>query len=594
MEDVEVLHSQLLAVGVPVHAHIANCFIRSLEEKSLGERVRKWKLRKIHLEKLLQNANSQAAAGSQTPAPNLLSASGHGNSEAEAAADSAERAGSQDLGEASSGGFGGGAADSAAPHPNSGAAADSAVPPENTPKVKPGRSASASAYSKLLSKQTGGKAPEMALIHVSFAELSAELLRENTALRMCDLIQKFNAFWPGKAPEFGLPEFHTANNFFLNGYFTMTDLKAMANGDAPFPIPMSAGAAAKPAGSRQSSRGSARDGGTAGNSEAGRSRRPSKPDAGNSEEGRRRRSKPAAAGQAASTADGGEHRRRRGDAGDGGAAAAAGDADGESLGRRSRRSGKPDAGNSEEGRRHSSKPAAADQAASTAGDASDAGDGGEHRRRRGDAGDGGAAAAAGDADGESVGRSLRSNSNRRRTVKRRRTGDSLPSSGSATEAELEEEGQFWAAMKSDAQFGNRLVRGKTKDSQLPPKHPGRIHVATLLASEKAKWRSAANVGQVAATTAAADAAAPGPAAAGPAAAAVAGAATAAADAAAADAAPAAPAAAAMAAGAANVGGARAVAATAAEEGGGEEEEEPSEDGEEEEGSQVNVITEKFI
>jgi hypothetical protein len=48
MEDVEVLHSQLLAVGVPVQAHIANCFIRSLEEKSRGERVRKWKHRKIH------------------------------------------------------------------------------------------------------------------------------------------------------------------------------------------------------------------------------------------------------------------------------------------------------------------------------------------------------------------------------------------------------------------------------------------------------------------------------------------------------------------------------------------------------------------
>ena len=78
----------------------------------------------------------------------------------------------------------------------------------------------------------------------------------------------------------------------------MKDLRDIASGDAKLPIPATAGAAAMPAGSRQSSRGS----GTAGNSEGGQSRH-----------------RGPAAGLRASTA---------GDAGDGGAAAAVGAAAG--------------------------------------------------------------------------------------------------------------------------------------------------------------------------------------------------------------------------------------------------------------------------
>jgi hypothetical protein len=63
-----------------------------------------------------------------------------------------------------------------------------------------GRPVSASAYSK----RTDKKAPEMAQIHVSFAELSAALLLETPTLRMEDLKQKFNAAWPTIAPTFGL------------------------------------------------------------------------------------------------------------------------------------------------------------------------------------------------------------------------------------------------------------------------------------------------------------------------------------------------------------------------------------------------------
>lgn len=94
MEDVELLRSQLKTVGDPVDATFAKLFVRSLEDKSLG--VRKWQHRKSQFEKLLQIANSRAAADSQTPAlehPRLLSASGDGNSGA--AAYSADRARAQ-------------------------------------------------------------------------------------------------------------------------------------------------------------------------------------------------------------------------------------------------------------------------------------------------------------------------------------------------------------------------------------------------------------------------------------------------------------------------------------------------------------------
>ncbi len=41
MEDVELLHSQLRTVGDSVDATFAKLFVRSLEDKSLGVRVRK-------------------------------------------------------------------------------------------------------------------------------------------------------------------------------------------------------------------------------------------------------------------------------------------------------------------------------------------------------------------------------------------------------------------------------------------------------------------------------------------------------------------------------------------------------------------------
>ncbi len=133
-----------------------------------------------------------------------------------------------------------------------------------------GRPASARAYAK----RTDGKGPEMAQIHVSFAKLSAAQLVKDNALRMEDLIQKFNAEWPTIAPTFGLEPCGKANIFCVNGYFTMKDLKVMTRGNVLLQIPMSAGAAAMPAQRPQPSgaadgsavrSGAACDGGDAGN-----------------------------------------------------------------------------------------------------------------------------------------------------------------------------------------------------------------------------------------------------------------------------------------------------------------------------------------
>jgi hypothetical protein len=113
------------------------------------------------------------------------------------------------------------AADSAPP-PNSGAAADSAAPSQKRfPDEARNLGLSKTEAQNLAARKTtvsisickDGKAPEMAQIHVSFAKMSAAQLVEDNALRMEDLIQKFNADWPTIAPTFGLEKRGKADIF---------------------------------------------------------------------------------------------------------------------------------------------------------------------------------------------------------------------------------------------------------------------------------------------------------------------------------------------------------------------------------------------
>ena len=221
MQDVEFLHSQLRAVGEPVDARFANLFDQGLRDKSLAERFRKWQLRKVHLEKLLQNANSRAIGAGAEQGQNANSgANGAGaeqeqNANFQAIGARAQRPNSQKVGGPSGRSMQVkeylaerkiDAADIVSA--TSGAAADSAAPSQNVPHSaappKPGNSVS----------RKRKRAPRMTQIHVSFARLSAVQLVRNDDLTHADLIANFNAAWPTIAPTFGLEQRGRANNFF--------------------------------------------------------------------------------------------------------------------------------------------------------------------------------------------------------------------------------------------------------------------------------------------------------------------------------------------------------------------------------------------
>ncbi len=70
----------------------------------------------------------------------------------------------------------------------------------------------------------------------------------------------------------------------------------------------------------------------------------------------------------------------------------------------------------------------------------------------------------------------------------RRGPDSLSTTDSLTEKEVEEEEEFWKAQEGNTQFADRLWVASDKDRRpLPPNK--KINVATLIASEKAIWRA---------------------------------------------------------------------------------------------------------
>jgi hypothetical protein len=128
------------------------------------------------LEKLLQNANSQAAAAASADFADRARAQRPIQQKENYAAERIiERANIE--------------------RANSGAAADSAAPSQNPPQMKPGISVSvrpkpstslpgrrASASASQYAKRADGKAPEMAQIHVSVAKLSAAQLVEDEAV----------------------------------------------------------------------------------------------------------------------------------------------------------------------------------------------------------------------------------------------------------------------------------------------------------------------------------------------------------------------------------------------------------------------------
>ena len=89
-----------------------------------------------------------------------------------------------------------------------------------------------------------GKPPQMSLLHVNFAQLCVDSLRQRPDLTTGELIERFNA------SEYSNPEqYHRelrrgqkgsgkADHFFCNGYFRIQQLKDMAAGTLPLPVPL--------------------------------------------------------------------------------------------------------------------------------------------------------------------------------------------------------------------------------------------------------------------------------------------------------------------------------------------------------------------
>jgi hypothetical protein len=84
----------------------------------------------------------------------------------------------------------------------------------------------------------------MSLLHVNFAQLCVDSLRQRPDLTTGELIERFNA------SEYSNPEqYHRelrrgqkgsgkADHFFCNGYFRIQQLKDMAAGTLPLPVPL--------------------------------------------------------------------------------------------------------------------------------------------------------------------------------------------------------------------------------------------------------------------------------------------------------------------------------------------------------------------
>ena len=88
-----------------------------------------------------------------------------------------------------------------------------------------------------------GQPPEMSQIHVDFARLSSTYITSNPLnAQQKILIENFNSSshatqrYPRVAT--GTPGSGKADNFFNNGYFKMEDLKKIASGMHPMPIPL--------------------------------------------------------------------------------------------------------------------------------------------------------------------------------------------------------------------------------------------------------------------------------------------------------------------------------------------------------------------
>ena len=243
MCEAESLQAQLSDAGRPVDEKIAQFFMNSLASKSLPERIRKWQVRRDHLQNLLGLRLPRPASGGPAVLP-AVAGTGHDLEYPEKAATGVD--------------------DRHPPPPGAGvnrrrrgsAQMDSPPPAAKRVRVK-------GKPQFPYTRREDGKPPEMTLLHVQFAQMSVDLLREDPALTSNNLIARFNdsAFSKeAKCPTRGQRSSGKANNFFCNGYFRMDELREIATGALPLPVPLEGGQACRGGGAD----GGDRDGGGGG------------------------------------------------------------------------------------------------------------------------------------------------------------------------------------------------------------------------------------------------------------------------------------------------------------------------------------------
>ena len=177
MCEAESLQTQLKRAGEPVDEQIAQLFIDSLASKSLPERMRKWQLRRDHLQHLLGLRLPRPASGG----PAVLSAVAGTRHDLE----NPEKAAI-------------GVDDWHSPPPGAGvnrrrrgsAQMDSPPPAAKRAKGRP---------MFPYTEREDGKPQEMTLPHVQFAQMSVALLRKNPVVTPPPATLALSAATPGEA-----------------------------------------------------------------------------------------------------------------------------------------------------------------------------------------------------------------------------------------------------------------------------------------------------------------------------------------------------------------------------------------------------------
>ena len=212
MSEVESLQSQLKKNGETLNEKFENIFLQSLHDKPLPDRIRKWTIRRDHLRKMAQSPHATSGG----PAVSLDVDSTLSRLKAD------QHVGKQEE-------------------------------EEQKKRVKCKRTAGDEMPREkqkhrgmptyVYKKPADAQPPVMSQIHVDFAHMSVAYLRsvDRDAVQK-DLISHFNSSENARRAYHRVAKGNkghgNADYFFVNGYFKIADLRLMAAGKLPMPVPL--------------------------------------------------------------------------------------------------------------------------------------------------------------------------------------------------------------------------------------------------------------------------------------------------------------------------------------------------------------------